>query len=108
MADAKDSKSFPRKGVPVQVGPPVLLEPFLSYCKMEATSTMPVADFLNVQEVADLLGCTDARVRQMLIAGAMLGVKANARAWMVPRQEATRVAKQERRKGGRRRIGDDD
>jgi excisionase family DNA binding protein len=71
-------------------------------------STMPVADFLNVQEVADLLGCTDARVRQMLIAKEIKGVKANARAWMVHRKEATRVANQERRKGGRRRIGDDD
>ena len=69
---------------------------------------MPVADFLNVHEVADLLGCTDARVRQMLIAGDMNGIKANERAWMIPRKEAKRVADQERRKGGRRRVGDDD
>jgi len=69
---------------------------------------MPVADFLNVQEVADLLGCTDARVRQMLIAKELKGIKANERAWMIPKKEAQRVANQERRKGGRRRVGDDD
>ena len=69
---------------------------------------MPVADFLNVQEVAELLGCTDARVRQMLIAGDLKGIKANERAWMVPKKEADKAVKAERRKGGRRRIGDDD
>ena len=47
---------------------------------------MPVQDFVNVQEAAALIGCTDSRVRQMLIGGTMQGVKANERAWLIPKK----------------------
>lgn len=47
---------------------------------------MPVQDFVNVQEAAAMIGCTDGRVRQMLIDGTLKGVKANERAWLIPKR----------------------
>jgi len=47
---------------------------------------MPVQDFVNVQEAAALIGCTDGRIRQMLLDGTMHGVKANERAWLIPKK----------------------
>jgi excisionase family DNA binding protein len=76
-------------------------------------STMPVQNvspLYSVEEAADLLGCTGARVRQMLIAGEMKGKKINEdkekSAWLIPKEEVTAAVKQVRRKGGRPRIGD--
>lgn len=74
---------------------------------------MPVQNsspMFNVEEAAEVLGCTGARVRQMLIDGQMNGKKLNEdkdrSAWLIPEEEVRRAAKQERRKGGRPRIGD--
>jgi len=67
---------------------------------------MPIDKFMNVNEAAEVLGCTNARVRQLLISGEMRGKKANGRAWLIPIKEVNRVAQLERRKGGRARIGD--
>ena len=67
---------------------------------------MPVADFLNVAEAAAVIGCTDARVRQMLISREILGIKATQTAWLIPKTEVKKAAKKPRRKGGRQRIGD--
>jgi excisionase family DNA binding protein len=65
-------------------------------------STMPVAEFLNVREAAEQIGCTEGRVRQMLIAGDMKGKKANARAWLIPSTEVERMAAREYTTGRRR------
>lgn len=51
---------------------------------------MPVPKFVNVSEAATLLGCTVGRIRQRLIAKELKGVKANARAWLIPREEIDR------------------
>jgi hypothetical protein len=56
-------------------------------------STVDIAEFVNVQEAADIIGCTGGRIRQMLtrekcIDGAR---KINRRAWLIPRQEAERL-----------------
>lgn len=73
---------------------------------------MPVQNnspLFTVREVADVLGCTDARVRQMLISGEMKGKKLCKRPkapWLVPKEEVAEAAVRERRKGGRPRIGD--
>lgn len=67
---------------------------------------MPVDEFLNVKEAAELIGCTDARVRQMLLADEMKGRKATASIWLIHRSEVERIISKERRKGGRPRVGD--
>jgi len=63
---------------------------------------MPVAEFLNVQEAADTIGCTTGRVRQMLITGEMRGIKANGRAWLITKAEVAKIANT-RHKTGRPR-----
>jgi len=63
-------------------------------------------EWLSVREAADVIGCTDARVRQMLAGGDMAGEKATASVWMIPRREVDRIARLPRRKGGRPRVGD--
>jgi hypothetical protein len=54
-------------------------------------STMALENYVNVQEAAAIIGCTDGRVRQMLLDGKMIGVKANERAWMIDKTEAERI-----------------
>jgi hypothetical protein len=51
-------------------------------------STVAVEDFVNVQEAAAIIGCTPAYVRQLLIAKDLKGIKANARAWLIRREDA--------------------
>jgi len=67
---------------------------------------MPVGKLLNVKEAAEIIGVTDARVRQLLLSKEMKGVKATASIWLVPKSEAEKAARKQRRKGGRRRISD--
>ena len=74
---------------------------------------MPVQNkspLLTVEEAADILRCTGARVRQMLLDREMKGQKLNEdkkrSAWLIPKEEVQKAANQERRKGGRPRIGD--
>jgi excisionase family DNA binding protein len=52
---------------------------------------MPVGTFVNVNEAATMLGCTVGRVRQMLRDGSLRGLKANAKAWLVPTTEIERM-----------------
>jgi excisionase family DNA binding protein len=64
----------------------------------------------TVEEAAEALGCTGARIRQMLLDKEMKGKKLNEdkdrSAWLIPQEEVKRAAKAARRKGGRPRIGD--
>lgn len=54
---------------------------------------MDIAEFVNVEEAADIIGCTGGRIRQMLTREKCIGgaVKINQRAWLIPRQEAERL-----------------
>ena len=61
-------------------------------------------NLLNVSEAAELLGVTVGRVRQMLDpdrkTGAKLkGIKANGRAWLIPKKEIDRMKKNPPPKG---------
>ncbi len=58
---------------------------------------MSVPSYVNVPEAAVLLECSVGRIRQMLIAKELRGVKANKRAWLIPRAEVDRELR--RRKG---------
>ena len=48
-------------------------------------------NYLSVQEVADSLGLTDGRIRQMLLAGELQGQKLGERVWAIPSTELDRV-----------------
>jgi excisionase family DNA binding protein len=48
-------------------------------------------NLLNVGEAAAVIGVTTGRVRQMLAKGTLRGVKANGRAWLVPKKEAEKL-----------------
>ena len=73
---------------------------------------MPVTNrttLLNVEEAAEVLGCTGARIRQMLLSGELKGMKASdspKSLWLVPKAAVLSAAKKERRRGGRPRIRD--
>lgn len=60
---------------------------------------MPVSDFVNVSEAAQLIGCSVGRIRQLLIAKELAGVKANERAWLIPRKEVDKEIRKRRDKG---------
>ena len=47
--------------------------------------------FVTVGEAATIIGCTDSRVRQLLISGDIDGQKFGEKMWMVPKSEAERV-----------------
>jgi hypothetical protein len=51
-----------------------------------------IGDLLNVNEAAVIIGCTPGRVRQMCRDKMIAGVKANEKAWMVPRDAAEKMA----------------
>lgn len=49
-------------------------------------------NYLNTAQAADVIGCSDAHVRHMLIHGLMKGKKVSGRTWLVERKEAEKVA----------------
>ena len=62
-------------------------------------SNMVVDQFLNVQEAAALIGCTEAYVRQMLISGRLPGIKANKMAWLIRLEDAEKIRDQQSQVG---------
>ena len=54
---------------------------------------MSVGNFLSVAEAAELIGCSDGRVRQMLRAKELRGQKLHHMAWVVEKRDAERMAK---------------
>lgn len=68
---------------------------------------MTVGEFVNVQEAAEIIGCTDGRVRQLLQVGEIDGIKANRRAWLIRRSEAERVRDIEHTTGRPRKQNSD-
>lgn len=67
-------------------------------------STMTVEQFVNAREAAAIIGCTDGRVRQLLLSGELEGVKANERAWLILRCEAERMRDVEHGTGRPRKL----
>jgi len=60
-------------------------------------------DYLNTAQAADVIGCSDAHVRYMLINKLMKGKKVSGRTWMVHRREAEKIAGTEHTVGRPRR-----
>jgi hypothetical protein len=60
-------------------------------------------NFLNTEQTAEVIGCSDAHVRYMLAHKIMRGKKVCGRAWMVHRREADRIARLQHRVGRPRR-----
>lgn len=53
---------------------------------------MAVKNLLSVEEAANVIGCTEGRVRQLLRSGELKGVKLNERAWAVYAEAAEKMA----------------
>lgn len=49
-------------------------------------------NYLNTEQAAAIIGCSDAHVRRMLIEGTLLGKKVSERSWMIPKAEAEKMA----------------
>jgi hypothetical protein len=56
--------------------------------------SLPAKPFVSVSEAAEIIGCSDSRVRQLLIDRTLAGQKLNERAWAVERKSAESYAKQ--------------
>ncbi len=54
-------------------------------------ATVELSEYCNVATAATIIGCTDGRVRQLLLAGELRGKKINDRAWLVEIRDAERV-----------------
>ena len=48
-------------------------------------------NYVNCQDAAAIIGCTDAHVRRMLIDGKLRGKKVSPSAWMIERKDAERI-----------------
>ena len=51
---------------------------------------MSIQGFVSVEEAAEMLGCTTARVRQLLGDGTLDGKKFGARVWLVSEETVTK------------------
>lgn len=60
-------------------------------------------EFLGVQDAADRLSLTTARIRQMLISGILHGKKISARAWVIPSSEVDRL---DRERAAKKKLRD--
>lgn len=65
-------------------------------------ATVEISEYCDVNEAARIIGCTDARVRQMLIAKELAGRKFYGRAWIVEIRDAERVRDTEHTRGAKR------
>ena len=54
---------------------------------------LAIGNYISVNEVADLLGLTTGRIRQLLISGELKGVKVNKRAWVLDRKIVEKYAR---------------
>jgi len=59
-------------------------------------------DYWTVAEAAEAIGVTTGRIRQMLRAGNIDGIKMGPRMWIIGNSEIQRVCELPRRKGRRR------
>ena len=64
-----------------------------------------VPNYLSVQEAADEVGVTDARIRQLIRSGELKAERLGKRAWAITRAAVQTYAKKQRN-GGRPRISD--
>jgi hypothetical protein len=60
---------------------------------------MAVGNFLSVTEAAAVIGCTDARVRQLCESRDLEAEKFNGRAWAVLASSAKNYAKTQQKRG---------
>jgi hypothetical protein len=51
--------------------------------------------YISVKDAADILGCTEGRVRQLLDAEVIAGTKLHERAWAVERKSVEAYARRE-------------
>ncbi len=61
-----------------------------------------VDSYCSVADAAEIIGCTDGRVRQLLRAEVLPGIKLNARAWVVEIDAAKSYADAEQTTGAPR------
>jgi excisionase family DNA binding protein len=54
---------------------------------------LAIGNYISVNETADLLGLTTGRIRQLLIAKELHGLKVNERAWVLDRKEVEKYAR---------------
>jgi hypothetical protein len=52
---------------------------------------MSIENYLTPTEAADFIGCSSARVRQMLCDGLLAGKKISPRLWLIPVEEAKKI-----------------
>ena len=64
---------------------------FLHYSKDMSTAMLNF-EFVTTQEAAEIIGVTDARVRQLRLSGDLRAIKIDNRTWMIPRNEAEKMA----------------
>lgn len=52
---------------------------------------MSIENYLTATEAAELIGCSSARVRQMIQQGVIKGKKLSPRMWLIARADAEKV-----------------
>lgn len=57
------------------------------------TAMADIHDYISVPTAAEIIGCTEGRVRQLIYSGDIDAVKANEKAWLVLRKSAEKRAK---------------
>lgn len=62
-------------------------------------------DLVSVSEAAEILGCTEGRIHQLLRAGTLPGKKLNERAWAINRADIESLAETPQTRGRPRKHG---
>lgn len=65
-------------------------------------STVAFENHVSVPEAAEIIGCTQGRVHQLIASGDLTGEKVNEKAWLLLREDVERVANRPRTTGRRR------
>lgn len=68
----------------------VHLARFTDNARIGGMSTVAIDNLLSTEEAAQLIGCTEGRVCQLLREGKIKGKKFNERAWAVDRDSAAK------------------
>lgn len=66
---------------------------------------MGIENWVSVGEAAEILGCTEGRIRQLLRDHELAGQKVNERAWIINRDSVERFSKKPQTVG-RPRVGE--
>lgn len=60
---------------------------------MSVSIEIPRGTYYSITDAAEAVGVTTGRLRQLIRADKLIGIKISERAWLIPKREVTRLKK---------------